>query len=359
MSVVLLDGWPLLYAPDSPAGLHLLALLEHLPGSIEAVLALPAPETGWFAALVEGLSHPALSLVRHQPSIENSPWGRLAWEQRILPNLARQKKAASLHTCGEAAPLFSKTPLTLSPAEFPGEHRPRGLAARLRQAAAQGGAVRARILWPADIPAQPAAQICPPFTSRLFNTQHTGSLLSLKGQPVDQPDGYVLYHGPGNEQALHTLLAGWSWVAGPVGEVYPLVALGLDEASRKRLAELAEAYQISESVRSLPALPPHSTAALYQGCTVLFHPARPAPWGDPLLHALACGKPVVSIESPEADRRMGAAAYLAPAENIRAQGAALLSVLVEESVREQLTTAALERSMAWGEVEDDLERLFS
>jgi glycosyltransferase involved in cell wall biosynthesis len=164
---------------------------------------------------------------------------------------------------------------------------------------------------------------------------------------LELPENYVLYHGSGVEAALHRLLSAWSWVAGPVGEVYPLLVVGLEVGSRQRLEHLAHQYGVGESVRAITPFSPTESALLYQRCTALFHPELPAAWGDPLLHALACGKPIVGIESPGSDQRLGPAAYLAPADDSRAQGAALLSVLVEDVIREQLSAAAGQRRLAW------------
>jgi len=41
MLPILYDGWSLLYEPNAPAALHLLALLASLPSEVEAHLALP------------------------------------------------------------------------------------------------------------------------------------------------------------------------------------------------------------------------------------------------------------------------------------------------------------------------------
>jgi glycosyltransferase involved in cell wall biosynthesis len=79
----------------------------------------------------------------------------------------------------------------------------------------------------------------------------------------------------------------------------------------------------------------------------LFHPAPIAPWGAPERHALACGKPVVASENLFSDALFGPAAYLAPAGDARALGAALITVVVEDSVAENLSQAARQRAESW------------
>lgn len=65
-------------------------------------------------------------------------------------------------------------------------------------------------------------------------------------------------------------------------------------------------------------------------------------------HALACGKPVVGAEGEIMNALVGPAAFLAPAGDARALGAALLTVIVEEEVAERLSKAAWERVSRWG-----------
>ena len=351
MTPIFFDGWPLIHAPDSPAGLHLLALLERLPPTAQGTLALPDVEPDWLSALLDDLPC-RIVVLRHKESIKNTEWGQLAWEQRVLPEAVRRNGAVSLYTSGDGVSLFARGDINFSPAVFPDEDRPRGFTARFRQALGRGGMAQARTLWPADLPPLAGTQTYPPFTSRVFQTHHPDDdLRSLNGQEMKLPENFVLYHGPGSQIALNRLLASWTWAAGPVGQAYPLVVAGLDETARKRFEQLTREFNVSSSVLTMPNLPPHSTAALYQRCTVLFHPTKPAPWGDPLLNALASGKPVVSIDCPEADQRLGPAAYLAPAGDSRALGAALLSVVVEESVSELLSSESVKRMLAWEAVE--------
>jgi glycosyltransferase involved in cell wall biosynthesis len=95
---------------------------------------------------------------------------------------------------------------------------------------------------------------------------------------------------------------------------------------------------------SLPSL-----AALYRGCSLLFHPVQPSVWGDPLRLALAAGRPIVGVEAPAVSGIVGPAAYLVPAADARKQGAAMLTVLVEESLADHLASSALQRAGDWSD----------
>lgn len=162
----------------------------------------------------------------------------------------------------------------------------------------------------------------------------------MTGQAL--PETYILYHGPAGARDLELLFSAWSWAAGPIGETYPLVVTGIPEG---RIAGLLDAYGLGNTVRLLPEIPLGALAALYQGCSLLFHPAQVAAWGDPVRLALACGKAVVALETLRCAALVGPAAFLAPADQAgRTLGAALLSVAVEESLSTSLGQAALRRS---------------
>ena len=146
---------------------------------------------------------------------------------------------------------------------------------------------------------------------------------------------------------LATLLEAYQWVSGSAGENYPLLILGLDEVGRQQLADLLADYGARQFVYALPPISTTSLPWLYRKCSVVFHPAPIAPWGNPLRNALACGKPLVAGETPQAGALVGPAAYLAPLDRPRELGAALLTVIVEEELASQLGGEGLRRASAW------------
>jgi glycosyltransferase involved in cell wall biosynthesis len=164
---------------------------------------------------------------------------------------------------------------------------------------------------------------------------------------LDLPEAYVLYHGSPHERVLRDLLSAWSWIADPLGESYPLLAIGLGEAGRDRLASLADEYGLGDTVRSLPGLPPQALGVIYRRSAALLHPLMDPPWGGPVRLALASGVPVVSFESEPMSALVGPAAYLVKAGDTRLLGAALITVLVEEGVSQKLAQAGRQRAGTW------------
>ncbi len=372
MITVLYDGWPLAYAPNSSGALHLIHLLERRPAEVRAVVGLPAPAALPLPPGVETELRPALA----RPALAR-PGGALNWEQRLLPRLAQETGAALIHQCGGYPPLLGRTPVVMSPTQPgwpPSEPAWPGLVGRAQYALGYGGLSRLRaVLWPQDFPAPdgglgPDTRLLrlPPGPAPGFLSAAAASPPDANGRPVassphdlsqspELPESFVLYHGSSRPEDLHRLLDAWTWTGGAVGDAFPLLLVGLDATARQIFPGLAGEYGVGDTVRPLPDLPLSGLAWLYHHCAAVFHPAPLAPWGGSLRLALACGKPIVALNTPAADRLVGPAGYLAPQEprhtsgtdEGRLLGAALVTVLVEESVSEALSQAARRRAAGW------------
>jgi len=350
---VLYDGWSLVYAPLSPEALHLLAILEHLPDEVTPVVAFPQPAPGWI-----------VNLETHIHPVPDTPFGRLRWEQFLLPSTARETEINFLHLTGAVAPMLSDRDVILSPAAFGSASGidldlPAAIHVldRLRKSMTQGGMVRVKvILWPFDLPDPhlpgPLARlspILPPgFDSELKGRVDVGGLSAVdKLEDLDLPYDFIIYHGPGDIASIERLLQAWAWAAPAIGENYPLLLLGLDSVAMTKLALLSEQYDLVGSMHFISDVTPDMLPELYRRCSAVFHPAPASPWSGPVRLALACGKPLVASESSITDAITGPAAYLAPTGDPRALGAALVTVIVEHDVADRLSAAAIRRAANW------------
>lgn len=335
---IIYDGWALVHQPASSTA-RLVWDLLHLPlADFERYLALPAhpPQLP--------LPPDVQIIVQPTPA---TPAGRLDWEQRRLPALARRRAADWLHLAGLHPPFWSNLPVMLTPGGI--EPGLTGWAGRLRRALAAGVAAgaaqrRVRLLLPQALPApdSPYPPIhLPDCVSPDFNPtpDHTSTALNL-------PETYVLAHLDGGLASLPPLLAAWSWAAGAISADFPLVIVGIDEPAVRRAA-LAAAGDLAAGLYLPVGLQPADLPQVYRGCSAVLHLEPAATWGGALRWALACGKPLVSLESPLADALVGPAGYLLPASNPRAQGAALLTTIVEPEVAGRLSQLALERAQIW------------
>lgn len=338
---ILYDGWPLCHEPNSPAALHLLAILAYLPEHIQPVIALPATPPPWIPSQV-------------QTHLEPTPTeAHLQWEQRALPQLRQQLDAHLLHLTTETASLLNGTHTVISPTrsgDLDTSHGKAhtGLVARLRGALAAGGTTRVRALfWPEDLPSRTGRQVIsiPPIVHPDFVSEEWEDSLQIPG--IELPETYVLYHGPDDDTSLGRALRAWTWAAGPVGMDFPLVMLGLGKKAVLNARRIADELNIQDTIQVLPAISPAWIPALYRCASVIFHPATVSAWGGAVRHGLACGKPVVAAETEWASAMVGPAAILVEPEDTRRLGGSVIGTIVKEELFTRLREAAIERSKIW------------
>lgn len=349
MIPVLYDGWELARRPDGPASLHLLALLAQMPGEVHPFVALPEEPPPW---LPEGVT----PIVHATPDTQGK---RFSWEQSLLPRLAQKAGAQLLHLFALRAPLLGRLPCLVSPASYEAgsaheQHyfSQAGLSRRLQSAISLGGLARiAGIFWPADLPSSPASlrsiplHALPPMVSPAFNP--SPDPIPDSRLPGSLPETYILYHGPIDSPVITRLLRAWKWAARPIGSSTPLVILGKDNEATEFVQRMLKDEGLQDTARVYSPVSPEVLPAIYKKCTALVHLSAVSPWGDPVRHALASGRPVAAIDSPWMDSIVGPAAYLVPEEDARSLGAALITIAVEEDVAELLSQAALQRTIGW------------
>lgn len=342
MIKVLYDGWSLVRQPNSPAALHLYTLLCQRHAQVEALVALPEQPPDW---LPEGA-------IPHVLPTLNTERDRLRWEQGSLLSLADRLMAHLLHLTTDTPPLFGSTIVVLSPAEFPTHERLTSFASRLRLAMASGGMARIRgVFLPVDLAGVPSARVKSPLIPLPVEPFPPADADLPQVFPqfdaLELPDTYILYHGPHEASALRLLINAWSWAAGSIGRDYPLLIIGLDTDSQRDLHRILLETDLVDTVRPLPILHPALISPLYQNCSAVFHPAPFTLWGNTIRLALAYGKPLVAAENAVSDGLAGAGAYLAPQDDSRALGAALISVIVEEELAQKLVGAGRQRLARW------------
>lgn len=347
---ILLDGWSLVHEPASPAALHLAALLATLPDGVELILALPGRDPG-----LEGL--PAgLEIQSH--ITPRTPWGLLTWQQAALPRLSAHTGSDIIYTASTGASLIKQTNTVASPSSWqfhaPGQSSSpgssRSFTKHLQEAMGIGGLSHAQAMfWPQDLAAPdqslPFIRV-QPLIHPLFQTNQPSPAIEF-WPGVELPQTYVLYHGPLDKASIQHLLEAWSWAAGSIGTYYPLLIYGALENESPRILSAANQMGLDKSLIVLPCGSPAQLAALYFGCSALFQPGPVSPWGDPIHHAMACAKPVVAAASSWSEARLGSAGFLAAATDLRALGAELISVIVEDNLAERLSAGAKERVQSW------------
>lgn len=340
MKTILYDGWCLRADPLGAEAVHLATLLRLAPRDVHSVVALPA------ALPLAGVD----TLIRPTPG---TPAGRLAWEQFVLPALFRRARADRFHTTHSGIPLALAGRSVCSPAadtgfpwDSPPDQKPGGWA-RLRASLAAGAFNQIKaVLWPTDIPL-PAGlggswAPAPPVDHPEFFSSHPES--NDRDVSAGLPGSYVLVHTRLSPPVFERILAAWSWAAPSTGASTPLVIIGPGHAWMRNAAGQAH---LGEHLHFIQPASIGSLASLYRSMTALLETEPAAPWGGSLRHALAAARPAAACAHPWNSAIAGPAAYLAPVNDARLLGAALLTLVVEDTVASQLSQAAQSRTAGW------------
>ncbi len=328
---VLLDGWQLVYGPLSGAAFHVLEILEALRTDVELILALPAERPHWLAEEVEifELKRPFSAL------------GHLRWVQVDLPRIARQVKAELIHSVQAAAPLFATQALFYSPTEASERRRQRNtLWERLDEALGWGGVSRAVFIEREDIFAEADARVGSEREENL-----TGWAFScLIGEVGSLPQApYFLYQSFGDWDRLQVLLQVWSKTAAHLGDQASLAIICATVDEYKKI-EARSSTEFLQSLRLYTKVTPTQWMALLRGAIALIQLEEEPLWGGVARRAIGQGVPVVGFESPSLDDAVGQAAYLVPEGDQRTLAAALMTLVVEEEVLQNLQRKAQQQA---------------
>jgi glycosyltransferase involved in cell wall biosynthesis len=358
---IALNGWFLVHHPHTGSGQYLRALLAWLPRVApehDYHVVVPSAEPGVLAALeTERQAH---GYHLHPVRAGASNLAKVVFEQVRFPGACRSLGAQITHVPYWAPPLRSPAPIVVTvhdliPRLLP-EYRG-GAAAQLYTAlvsAATAGA--SLVLTDSEASARDLAQYLkvPPDKIRVVYLAAGPEYAPQGDWRVDDPirarygleEGYVLYLGGfDSRKNVRGLLSAWTWAAGSIGQGYPLVIGGQlpapGDAHYEDYAALAADLDLGDTVRFIGPVAEADKPAVYRGATAFAYPSRYEGFGLPPLEAMASGVPVVTTTGGSLPEVVGSAGYLVPADDTRTFGAAMLTIVVEPSVHDDLRARGL------------------
>jgi hypothetical protein len=281
---------------------------------------------------------------RSDLSTRVSAWKRLRFEQWELPRNASDHGMDLLLVPHATAPMVSKIPVVC----FDGIEAyspPFTFAERLGRGLGMAGRANAKgVLWPSDgLPGGPPNRVnFVPFVLSDFNPKAQSTDKQIQKR-YTLPEDYVLVHG---SRHLEALLAAWTWVFSAMGETTSLLILESSEQIRQSAETQAAAYGIQESVQILETFEPEDLPAIYRGASVFISTSMRS-GGHPLRWAMASGVPVAGFHEPNREAILGQAGYLVEENQTRKLGAAVLSLLVQDELANELKEKGLTQSQAY------------
>lgn len=282
------------------------------------------------------------------------------FEQRRFPAAVARARADLAHVPYWGGPLSSPVPVVVSvldviPLLMP-EYAPGPMArlyVSLQRAAARGAshiitiseAARADVVRTLGVPAERVSVTLLAADER-FHPRLGAERDAAVREKYHLPERFVLYMGGfDTRKQVSQLISAYTFVARPLGDEVPLVLAGAQPAWGQPPfpdlpAEVAAAG-LEHIVRWIGRVDEADKPALYRMAEVFAFPSRYEGFGLPVLEAMASGTPVVANAIPVIEEVAGEAAYLVRAESAREMGAAILSLLVDPALREDLSTRGL------------------
>jgi glycosyltransferase involved in cell wall biosynthesis len=160
------------------------------------------------------------------------------------------------------------------------------------------------------------------------------------------PDRFVLYMGGFDvrKQVNRALLA-YTYVGPAEGQEAPLVIAGREPKWSKPMFPDLRAYakelQIEEYMQWIGYVDEEDKPSLYRLATVFVYPSIAEGFGLPVIEAMASGTPVVACDIPVLREVCGDAAYLVPQDSERQMAAAILALLLQNPLHEQMVQRGL------------------
>ncbi len=289
--------------------------------------------------------------------------GKVWFEQRTYPKMVARVDADIAHVPYWGPPLSSPARLVTSvldviPLAIPDYSR--GFKARLYTslvtAAARGSAHTITLSQDskADIVKYiglPADSITPTYLAadEAYHPRIGAESDAAVRKKYDLPDQFVLGIGGFDvRKNMKQLLLAYTYVGQAEGDNIPLVMAGREPewgtGVFPDLRAYAEELKITDYIRWIGYIDEADKPSLYRLADVFVFPSLYEGFGLPVLEAMASGTPVVANEISSIPEVVGDGAYLVEADNARAMAGAIIALLLQQPLRESLTTQGLARA---------------
>lgn len=351
---IAINGW-FWDIPNSGSGQYLRRLMQYIPTinpELEISLVMPPhnPEP-------DDIPHD-IEVIPTGKSGKNSKFGKVWFEQRTFPEMAKRLNADIAHVPYWGSPLACSVPIVVSvldviPLIYP--IYARGFFNRLYVSMVTQAAKSATHLITIsqtskldieqylEIPSENiSVTYLAPDTH--FNPRMGAENDETIRKKYNLPEHFILGGlGFDARKQVNQLILAYTYIAPTEGENFPLVLAGKqpDWANPlfPDLPEYIRRLQLEDHVQWIGYIDETDKAALLRLADVFVFPSAYEGFGLPPLEAMACGTPVVAWDSVVADEVLEAGAYLV--DNAREMAGAILALLLQKPLRETMINQGL------------------
>ncbi len=169
------------------------------------------------------------------------------------------------------------------------------------------------------------------------------------------PERFVLYLGGFDiRKNVQTLLLAYTYVSQALADEVPLILAGRPPSQwgTTRFPDLpayVDQLDLGDRVVWLGEIQEQDKPSLYRLAEVSVFPSRYEGFGLPVLEAMACGTPVVACDVSSIPEVAGEAAFLVDPDDARGMGGAILGLLVQPPLADQMRNLGLARAsqLSW------------
>lgn len=304
--------------------------------------------------------------------VVRAPWwtrcraGRIAWEQTVLPRLAKQARCDLVHASAYVAPCFVRRPIVLTVYDMIALQHPEWCRFE--------NVLHYRIMMPISI--RRAEGIIVPSTttaseigSRFSSVQSRITVIPLgvgeeffRDPPPEEldrvrqqwglPTRFLLWVGRREpKKNLAALLDAYRRLRRSVKGVPPLIIAGAKGWGTAAVEAITHAYGLGNDVREIGFVPVEHLPALYRLADIFVFPSLYEGFGLPPLEAQASGIPVVCSNRGSLPETVGDGARFADPTDPENLAQAIAEVLENRPLRAELIRkgAANARRYSWEE----------
>ncbi len=296
---------------------------------------------------------------------------RLIWEQTVLPWYARRYRLQVLHSPHYTKPLFLRdcsSVVTFHDMTFfiyPQKHilskqiffkNMIPLSARSADRLIADSYSTKRDMVKFNMASEDKIEVVHPSVDKSYRLIENEALIEKIRGKYDTSSKFILYVGTIEPRKnIDGLIKAYHKAANSQGIEHRLVIAGGKGWDYERVFKLVGDLKLEERVVFTGYVPENDLPLLYNAAELFIYPSFYEGFGIPTLEAMSCGVPVISSNISSLPEVVGDGGILVDPYNIDELAEAIIKVITDEGLREELSQRGLNRArlFSWNRTAED------